>query len=49
MVGDGQRIAVLPVAELELALEMGAPQIVGRCSRGELGSTGSMAGSAESF
>ena len=30
MVGDGQRIAVAAVAELELALEVGAPQIVGR-------------------
>ena len=29
VVGDGQRIAVLAVAELELALEVGAPQIVG--------------------
>src|SRR6202022_1829635 len=30
MVGDGQRIAVATVAELELALEVGAPQLVGR-------------------
>ena len=30
VVGDGQRIAVAPVAELELTLEVGAPQIVGR-------------------
>ena len=29
MVGDGQRVAVPPVAELELALEVGAPQIIG--------------------
>ena len=30
MVGDGQRIAVASVAELELALEVGAPKRVGR-------------------
>ena len=30
MVGDGERVAVAAVAELELALEVGAPQIVGR-------------------
>ena len=35
VVGDGQRIAVAPVAELELALEVGAPQIVGRSAVGE--------------
>src|SRR5450755_961645 len=29
VVGDGERIAVAAVAELELALEVGAPQIVG--------------------
>ena len=29
MVGDGQRVAVAAVAELELALEVGAPEIVG--------------------
>src|ERR1700688_4003658 len=29
MVGDGQRIAVLAVAELELPLEVSAPQIIG--------------------
>ena len=29
-VGDGQRIAVAPVGEHELALVVGAPQIVGR-------------------
>src|SRR5664280_1945088 len=28
MVGDGQRIAVPAVAELELALEVGAPQLI---------------------
>ena len=35
MVGDGQRIAVAAVAELELALEVGAPQIVGRSALGQ--------------
>jgi hypothetical protein len=30
MVGDGQRIAVSAIAELELALEVGAPQIIGK-------------------
>ena len=29
MVGDGQRIAVASVAELELAPEVGAPQLIG--------------------
>ena len=29
MVGDGQRVAVAAVAELELAFEVGAPQVVG--------------------
>ncbi len=35
MVGDGQRIAVPPVAKLEFALEVGAPQIVGRTALGQ--------------
>src|SRR5512135_1878263 len=30
LIGDGQWIAVAPVAELELALEVGAPQVIGR-------------------
>ena len=29
MVGDGQGVAVVSVAELEFALEVGAPQVVG--------------------
>lgn len=29
MVGDGERVAVAVIAELELAFEVGAPQIVG--------------------
>src|ERR1700730_10807354 len=32
MVGDGQRITVSSIAELELALEVGAPQIIGKCT-----------------
>ncbi len=35
MVGDSQRIAVPAVAELELALEVGAPQIIGVVARGQ--------------
>ena len=30
MVGDGQRVAIMAVAEQELTLEVGAPQVVGR-------------------
>ena len=29
MIGDGQRIAVAAITELELSLEVGAPQIIG--------------------
>jgi len=32
MVRDGQRIAVAAIAELELALEVGTPQIIGECA-----------------
>jgi hypothetical protein len=32
---NGQRVAVLAVAELELAFEVGAPQIVGRYASGQ--------------
>jgi len=35
MIGDGQRVAVAPVAELELTLEVGAPQIVWRGTLGQ--------------
>jgi hypothetical protein len=34
MVCDGQRVAVPPVAELELAFEVGAPQVIGHGARG---------------
>lgn len=30
MVGDSQRIAVASIAELELAFEVGTPQVIGR-------------------
>src|SRR5712671_6550201 len=35
MVCDGQRVAVPPVAELELAFEVGAPQVVGHGALGQ--------------
>ena len=35
MVGDGQRVAIVAVAELELALEVGAPQLVRRRACGQ--------------
>ena len=35
MIGDGQRIAIASIAELELALEVGAPQIIGSSARGQ--------------
>src|SRR5262245_1657446 len=35
MVGDGQRIAVAAIAELELTLEVGTPQIIGPSARGQ--------------
>ena len=47
MVGDGQRVAVLAVAEPELAFEVSAPQIVGGRALRERCSGGPMAGSAD--
>src|SRR5258708_1958567 len=35
MVGDSQRITISPIAELELALEVGAPQIIGSSACGQ--------------
>ena len=35
MVCDGQRVAVPPVAELELAFEVGAPQVIGHGALGQ--------------
>ena len=29
LVGDGQRVAVAAIAELELALEVGTPELIG--------------------
>jgi hypothetical protein len=49
VVGDGQRIAVLAVAELEFAFEVGAPQLVGRNPSGELGPGGTMTPPADTF
>ena len=35
MVCDGERVAVPPVAELELAFEVGAPQVIGHGALGQ--------------
>src|SRR3979411_2659138 len=35
MVCDGQRVAVPPVAEFELAFEVGAPQVIGHGALGQ--------------
>ena len=43
MVGDGQGIAVPAIAELELALEVGAPQVVGRGARRQRRAVGAVA------
>ena len=48
VVGDGQGVAVVTVAELELALEVGAPQIVGRNAGGQRRSAGPWTGAARS-
>ena len=42
VVGDGQRIAVPAVAELELALEVGAPEVVGRGARRQRRASGAV-------
>ena len=34
MVGDGERVAIAPIAELELAFEVGAPQVIGHSALG---------------
>ena len=46
MVGDGQRVTVAAIAELELALKVGAPQIIGSCARGERRAARAMARAA---
>ena len=40
VVGDGERVAVLGVAEPELAFEIGTPEIVGRRPGGKAGCPG---------
>ena len=40
LVGDGERIAIAAIAELELALEVGAPEVVGSDGGGERGALG---------
>jgi hypothetical protein len=47
VVGDGERIAVPPIAELELALEVGTPQIIGCGALGERRAARAVAGPAE--
>jgi len=49
MVGDGERVAVAPVAELELALEVGAPEVVGRGALRQRRARGMVALSAHAF
>ena len=49
MVGDGERIAVSAVAELELALEVGAPQLVGCSALRQRRSGGAIAGLADAL
>jgi len=43
VVSDGQRVAIPSVAELELAFEVGAPELVGRGARGKRCSGGAPA------
>src|SRR3989442_5441583 len=47
MVGDSQRVAILAVAEPELAFEIGAPQLVGTGSYRQLGTGGTASGPAD--
>ena len=42
VVGDGERVAVAAIAELELAFEVDAPEIVGRFAGGERRTGGAM-------
>ena len=49
MVGDGQRVAVAAVAELELALEVGAPQLVGCGTLRQRRAAGAVARPATAF
>src|SRR5713226_712876 len=49
MIGDGQRITVSCVAELELALEIGAPQVIGRGALRQRRAMGAVARPAYAF
>ena len=49
MVGDGQGVAVVAVAELELALEVGAPQLVRRATGRQRRAACSMTRAAHAF
>ena len=40
MIGDGERIAIVFVAEAELAFEVGRPEIVGMLAQGQGRSVG---------
>jgi hypothetical protein len=46
VVGDGERVAIVAVAEPELAFEVGAPQVVGMGAGGERGAQGAAARAA---
>jgi hypothetical protein len=47
VVGDGQRVAIPSIAEPELALEITAPELVGRGARRERRSGGAMVRAAD--
>ena len=49
VIGDGERVAVLLVAEQELALVVGAPQAVERVSRGQRRTAGLVAAALAAF
>ena len=40
VIGDGERIAVVTVAEQELAFVIGAPEVIGTLTCGQLGALG---------
>jgi hypothetical protein len=46
MIGDGQRIAVLAVAQQKLAFVIGAPKFVGPLAQGKSGSLSTRTGTA---
>ena len=49
MIGNGERVAVAAVAELELTFEVGTPQIIRRNATGEGRAGGAMPRAAETF